>query len=63
MFGFGLLLIILGFGSLVMPHLGLQFSLMSLVAKYQPIAGIAVGALGLIITFFGARGKKKDKKK
>lgn len=63
MFGFGLLLIILGFGSLVMPHLGLQFPLMSMVDKYQPVAGIAAGALGLFIAFFGMRGKKKDKKK
>jgi hypothetical protein len=51
MFGWGIALLIIGLGSLVMPMLGYQFTLMELVADFQPWAGIAVAvAGGLLIT-------------
>lgn len=61
MISLGVLLVILGVGSLVLPNLGFQFRLMELVDPYQPWAGIIVAALGLITILFGAqrRGRKE----
>jgi predicted lipid-binding transport protein (Tim44 family) len=61
MISLGVLLVILGVGSLVLPYLNLQFSLMELVDPYQPWAGIIVAAIGLITVLFGAqrRGRKE----
>jgi predicted lipid-binding transport protein (Tim44 family) len=61
MISFGVLLVILGAGSLVLPYLNLQFTLMELVEPYQPWAGIIVAALGLITVLFGAqrRGRRE----
>ncbi|HJT63383.1 MAG TPA: hypothetical protein VJ839_01260 [Candidatus Limnocylindria bacterium] len=61
MISLGVLLVILGVGSLVLPNLGFQFSLMEFVDPYQPWAGIIVAALGLITILFGAqrRGRKE----
>ena len=43
----GILLIVLGFGSLVLPMFDLEFRLMSIVDDYQPWAGIVVGLIGV----------------
>ncbi len=61
MISFGVLLVILGAGSLVLPYLNLQFTLMDFVDPYQPWAGIIVAALGLITVLFGAqrRGRRE----
>ena len=61
MISFGVLLVILGVGSLVLPYLDLQFTLMDFVDPYQPWAGIIVAALGLITVLFGAqrRGRRE----
>lgn len=61
MISLGVLLVILGVGSLVLPNLGFQFRLMEIVDPYQPWAGIIVAALGLITILFGAqrRGRKE----
>ena len=61
MISLGVLLVILGVGSLVLPNLGFQLSLMEFVDPYQPWAGIIVAALGLITILFGAqrRGRKE----
>jgi hypothetical protein len=42
----GVLLVILGLGSLVLPMLGRQFTLLAPLDPYQPIAGIVVAAIG-----------------
>jgi hypothetical protein len=42
MVGWGIFLIILGAGSLLLPQIGIQFRLMELVDEYQPYAGIVV---------------------
>jgi len=61
MISLGVLLVILGVGSLILPYLNLQFTFMELVDPYQPWAGIIVAALGLITVLFGAqrRGRKE----
>jgi predicted lipid-binding transport protein (Tim44 family) len=61
MISLGVLLVILGVGSLVLPSLNLQFQLMEIVDPYQPWAGIIVAAVGLITILFGAqrRGRKE----
>jgi hypothetical protein len=42
----GLLLVVLGVGSLVLPMINIQFRLMELVDPYQPFAGVVVAAVG-----------------
>jgi len=55
MISLGVLLVILGVGSLVLPNLGFQFTLMDWLDPYQPWAGIIVAAVGLITVLFGAQ--------
>jgi predicted lipid-binding transport protein (Tim44 family) len=55
MISLGVLLVILGVGSLVLPSLGLQFTLMDWLDAYQPWVGIIVAAVGLITVLFGAQ--------
>ena len=57
MAGLGALLIILGIGSLVLPMFDIQFQIMSLLDDYQPIAGIAIAAIGAALVLLGARRK------
>jgi hypothetical protein len=49
MLRFGVALVILGLGSLVLPFLGLQFRPMELLDSFQPFAGIAVAAIGAFL--------------
>jgi len=53
MVGWGVLLIVLGAGSLLLPMLGYQFSLMELVDDFQPWAGIVVAVIGAALLFMG----------
>jgi hypothetical protein len=53
MVGWGVLLIVLGAGSLLLPMLGYQFSLMELVDDFQPWAGIVVAVIGAVLLFMG----------
>lgn len=42
----GVLLIVLGIGSLILPMFDIQFTLMTFVDPYQPFAGVVVAAVG-----------------
>jgi hypothetical protein len=53
MVGWGIFLIILGAGSLLLPLLDYQFTLMELVDDYQPWAGIVVAVIGAAMVLFG----------
>ncbi len=53
MVGLGIFLIIMGAGSLLLPMLNYQFTLMELVDDYQPYAGIAVAVIGAALVLFG----------
>jgi hypothetical protein len=53
MVGWGIFLIILGAGSLLLPMLDLQFRLMELVDDYQPYAGIVVAVIGVALVLLG----------
>jgi hypothetical protein len=53
MTGFGVLLIILGGGSLLLPLFDLQFTLMEFVDPYQPWAGIIVTVIGAALVGYG----------
>ena len=55
MAGLGVLLVILGIGSLVLPMLNIQFQIMRLLDDYQPIAGIAIAAIGVLLVVLGTR--------
>ena len=58
MISFGVLLVILGVGSLALPYFDPQ---LTVVDPYQPWAGIIVAALGLITVLFGVerRGRRE----
>jgi hypothetical protein len=60
MISLGVLLVILGVGSLVLPSLNLQVAFLDFVDPYQPWAGVIVAAIGLITILFAAqrRGRK-----
>ena len=53
MIGWGIALIIIGAGSLLLPQLGYQFTLMELVDDYQPYAGIVVAIIGAALVLLG----------
>lgn len=53
MVGWGIFLIILGAGSLLLPLIGIQFQLMELLDDYQPYAGIIVAVIGAALVFMG----------
>ena len=53
MVGWGILLIVLGAGSLLLPMLGYQFTLMELLDDFQPFAGIALAIVGAALVFMG----------
>jgi hypothetical protein len=53
MVGWGILLIVLGAGSLLLPQLGYQFTLMELLDDFQPYAGIVVAIVGAVLVFLG----------
>ena len=44
---FGIFLLIMGIGSLILPLMGRQFVLMSLLDPAQPIAGIVIALLAV----------------
>ena len=58
----GVLLVILGVGSLILPSFNLQFRLMDLVDPYQPWAGVIAAALGLVLILVASRRKRGDVK-
>jgi threonine/homoserine/homoserine lactone efflux protein len=55
----GILLVVLGVGSFVLPMIGFQFRLMDLVADYQPFAGIIVAAIGAVLLYLGYTQSQK----
>ena len=54
----GVLLIVFGVGSLLLPMFDLQFRLMSLLDDYQPVAGIVLAGIGAILVVLGMQGRK-----
>lgn len=52
----GALLMVFGVGSLLLPMLDFQFTLMRIFDDYQPVAGLGIGALGLVLIVLGMRG-------
>ena len=53
MIGWGVTLMIIGAGSLLLPLLNYQFTLMELVDDYQPYAGIVLAVIGAALVLFG----------
>lgn len=61
MVGWGIFLIILGAGSLLLPSIGFGFQLMALVAAFQPYAGAIAALVGAAMLFIGmVRGRRTD---
>jgi hypothetical protein len=57
--GLGIVLIIIGAGSFILPQFGIQFRLMSAFGENQPIAAAVAIGLGLLLVFLSLR-KKPD---
>jgi protein-S-isoprenylcysteine O-methyltransferase Ste14 len=55
MLSLGVILVIIGIGSFVLPMMGLQFRIMEPIEQWQPWAGIIVAAIGLITVIFAGR--------
>jgi hypothetical protein len=53
MIGWGVALIIIGAGSLLLPMFNYQFTLMELVDDYQPYAAIGVAVIGAALVLLG----------
>ena len=53
MVGWGIFLIVMGAGSLLLPMVGVQFRLMELADAYQPYAGIVAAVIGAVLVFMG----------
>lgn len=54
----GILLVVLGLGSLVLPLLNMQFTFMQVVDDYQPFAGIIVAAIGGVLLFLSMQRER-----
>jgi hypothetical protein len=54
----GVLLVVLGLGSLVLPMLNMQFRLMEIVDPYQPFAGIGVAIIGAVLIAVATQRKR-----
>jgi hypothetical protein len=59
MVGLGILLMLLGAGSLLLPMIGFQFRLMELLDAYQPWAGIIVAVVGAALAFAGMTRRRE----
>ena len=59
MTGIGILLLVLGIGSFILPMIGFQFRLMDLVEDYQPFAGIIVAVIGAVLLYLGYMQRAK----
>ena len=54
----GGLLVVFGLGSLALPLFNLQFRLMEWLDPYQPVAGIAVAAIGAVLLFLSMQRRR-----
>ena len=54
----GVLLLIFGVGSLLLPMFDMQFRLMSILDDFQPVAGILVAGLGALLIILGLRQRE-----
>ncbi len=54
----GVLLVVLGLGSLVLPMLNMQFTFMQLVEDYQPFAGLLVAIIGGVLLFLSMQRER-----
>ncbi|MDO5083388.1 MAG: hypothetical protein Q4D89_08300 [Arachnia propionica] len=45
----GVALMILGFGSLILPHVNIQFTVLQWADPYQPWIGVVVGVIGVLL--------------
>lgn len=58
MISWDVILIVFGVGSLILPQFNMQFRLMSLLDGAQPVAGIVVAAIGVLLIVLGSRNKQ-----
>lgn len=59
--GLGLMLLIVGAGSFILPMLGRQFILVSVFGQYEKPAAIGMIVVGAILTLMSLKGQKEKK--
>ena len=52
---FGVMLLILGIGSFILPLFGMQFRLLAIFGDAQPIVALVMAALGGVLLFLQAK--------
>jgi hypothetical protein len=57
--GWGILLIVLGVGSFILPMMGMQFRLLSIFGEYTNIAGAVMAVIGVILLGISFMAGKK----
>ena len=60
--GLGVMLLVIGAGSFILPMMGRQFILVSVFGQYEKAAAIGMIVVGAILTVLSLRGQKADKK-
>ena len=60
MLSLGVILVILGIGSFLLPMVGMDLAFLDSIDAYQPWLGIIVAAVGLITILFGGRRRKAE---
>jgi hypothetical protein len=59
--GLGVMLLVIGAGSFVLPMMGRQFILVSVFGEYEKAAAIGMIVLGAVLTVLSLRGQKEKK--
>jgi hypothetical protein len=54
--GWGIILLIFGIGSFVLPMMGMQFRLLSIFGEAAPIVGIILAVVGALLLALSFRG-------
>jgi len=62
MVGLGVLLIILGAGSMILQEMGYEFRILSWATDYQPFAGIVIAVVGVAVLGVAIAQKKSKEK-
>ncbi len=57
----GIVFLILGFGSFILPSLGLQFAVLTFFGSATPTIAIVLIVVGAILTIFGIIGEIRRK--
>lgn len=58
--GWGVMFVILGAGSFILPYFGIQFKILSIMGEATPYVAAGLAVLGLIMVFAGGGRRKAE---